>query len=339
MIIRKEDIMIIFTDWYFLAFLLIIPFIILWTRRKDRVLYTSIKYSNFKSLREIVGIDSAKRKVYLLKGIKLFSIVLLILALARPQKGLTEKEFITKGIDIMLVVDISGSMRAADFQPNRLEAVKAVARKFINERHNDRIGLIVFGAVSFLQCPLTVDYGILNELLNRVTFVDEKYDGTAIGMALAHAVNRLKGSQSVSKIVILLSDGRNNAGELDPLTAADMAQAYGIKVYTIGAGRRGKAPYPVVLPDGSIQYRMVDVEIDEELLQKMAEMTGGKYFRATDERSLEKIYDEINSLEKSDIKVKEYMNFKDLYHLFLFPAIMLFVMGFIFERNVWRVGP
>jgi len=331
--------MIVLSDWYYLLLLIVLPIAIYWYKKKDKELASSLIYSNLQGLKKLVGVERGKRRVYISRGLRLLTVLLLILALSRPQKGLSEKEFIAKGIDIMLVVDISGSMRAVDFRPNRLEAVKKVAHKFISERHNDRIGLIVFGAASFLQCPLTIDYGILEELLDRVTFVEERYDGTAIGMAIAHAVNRLKDSNSKSKIMILLSDGRNNAGELDPLTAADMAKAYGIKIYTIGAGKKGKAPYPVALPDGSVQYRLVDVEIDESLLTKVAEMTGGKYFRATDEKSLEQIYDEINELEKSDIKVKEYVNFKDLYHLFLIPGVcLLFVLVFL-DRVVWRVIP
>jgi len=327
-----------FADWEFLLLLIIIPLIVFWYRKKGQKLESTFRYSSVKSILEITG-RSQNLKKNLLLGLKLIGIVLFIIALARPQKGNTIKEFTTEGIDIMLVVDISSSMRAVDFKPNRLEAAKTVASNFIRGRRNDRIGLVVFAAESFLQCPLTIDYDVLEQLLAQVDIIEEKYDGTAIGMAIANAVNRLRDSKAKSRVMILLSDGRNNAGELDPGTAADMAKAFDIKIYTIGAGKRGQAPFPVVYPGGQVQYRMIDVEIDEDVLTKIAENTGGKYFRATNEKSLLTIYKEISQMEKTQIKVKEFVNYKDLYHLFLIPGLILIMISWGSGLTFWRKTP
>lgn len=327
-----------FTDWGFLLLLAIIPFVILWYQKKGNKSEATFRYSSVKSILEITG-GRQKWKYNSLLALKLIGIALLIIALARPQKGNTIKEFTTEGIDIMLVLDISSSMRAVDFRPNRLEAAKTVARSFIEGRRNDRIGLIVFAAESFLQCPLTIDYDVLKQLLDQVDIIEEKYDGTAIGMAIANAVNRLRDSKAKSRVMVFLSDGRNNAGELDPGTAADMAGAFDIKIYTIGAGKRGQAPYPVKYPGGQVQYRMIDVEIDEDVLTRIAETTVGKYFRATDEKSLSTIYKEISKMEKTEVKVKEYVNYNDLYHLFLIPGLLLIMVGWGLGLTVWRKNP
>ncbi len=327
-----------FADWEFLLLLTIIPLTLFWYRKKGQKLESTFRYSSVKSILEITG-RSQKWKQSSLLALKLIGIALLIIALARPQKGNTIKEFTTEGIDIMLVVDISSSMRAVDFKPNRLEAAKTVASNFIGGRCNDRIGLVVFAAESFLQCPLTIDYDVLEQLLAQVDIIEEKYDGTAIGMAIANALNRLRDSKAKSRVMILLSDGRNNAGELDPGTAADMAKAFDIKIYTIGAGKRGQAPFPVVYPGGRVQYRMIDVEIDEDVLNKIAENTGGKYFRATNEKSLSTIYKEISQMEKTQIKVKEYVNYKDLYHLFLIPGLILIMISWGSGLTFWRKTP
>jgi len=265
-------------------------------------------------------------------------VLLLILALARPQIGNAEREVTSKGIDIMLVLDISSSMRAIDFKPNRLEAAKKVATQFVNERISDRIGLVVFGGESFLQCPLTIDYDVLKNFISQVEIIDKKYDGTAIGMALANAINRLRESPGKEPVIILLSDGRNNAGELDPLTAADMAKTFGIKVYTIGAGKKGEALYPVQTPFGQ-NYMPVKVDIDEDVLRQVAEKTGGKYFRAEDEQSLATIYDEINQLEKTEYKVKEYTNWQELFAWFLIPAFGLLLGETVLRNTIFRSHP
>ncbi len=328
-----------FADWGYLFGLLIVPLLVFWYRQRGKHYESAIRFSSIKEIAALTG-GRHQWKPQTLMGIKMVGLMLLILALARPQKGNTEKEFITEGIDIMLVLDISSSMRAVDFQPNRLEAAKAVAQKFIEGRRNDRIGLVVFAAESFLQCPLTIDYNVLERFLAQVEIVEEEYDGTAIGMAIANGINRLRESEAQSKVMILLSDGRNNAGELDPITAAEMAKTFDIKIHTIGAGTRGKkALYPVGKIGGQVQYRKVDIEIDEEVLQSVADITGGQYFRATDREHLLTVYQEISQMEKTDIKVKEYYNFKDLYEYFLFPGLLLISLALIMGLTIWRKTP
>lgn len=327
-----------FADWGYLFLLVLIPLAVLWYFKRGHRTEAAFRYPSLKIIREISG-DRHKWKLYVLFGMKVLALVFLILAMARPQRGNTQREFTTEGIDIILVLDISSSMRAVDFQPNRMEAAKSVAREFIDSRRDDRIGLVVFAAQSFLQCPLTIDYDVLTQLLDQVDIIEEKYDGTAIGLAIANAVNRLRDSEAKSKIIILLSDGRNNAGELDPGTAAGMAESFGIKVYTIGAGKEGKAPYPVMYPGGRVQYRLVDVEIDEDVLKNIAAMTGGKYFRATDEQSLATIYHEISEMEKTEIKVKEYLNYQDLYGRFMIPGLFLLMVYLGLSTTIWRKTP
>lgn len=327
-----------FADWGYLILLLILPLLFWWYRRYGHKQEATLRYPALQPLSNLTG-KRAQLKIAALNIIKLSSVALVILTLARPQKGSEVREYSTEGIDIMLVLDISTSMRAVDFKPNRLEAAKSVAQKFIDGRHNDRIGLTVFAAESFLQCPLTIDYGVLKELLRKVDFITEKYDGTAIGMAIANATNRLRDSKAKSRVMILLSDGRNNAGAIDPRTAARMAAAFNIKIYTIGAGKLGQAPYPVNLPGGYVRYQLMDVEIDEDLLTDVAQMTGGKYFRATNEKSLSTIYEEISKLEKTEIKVKDYVNYTELYHYFLLPAILLLGVASVLEFGVWRRLP
>lgn len=327
-----------FADWGYLFLLILIPLLIWFYQRYGRRQEATLRYPTLQILKNLSH-KKARIKVATIQASKLLGLMLLIFALARPQKGSEVREYSTEGIDIMLVLDISTSMKAVDFKPNRLEAAKTVARKFIDGRHNDRIGLTVFAAESFLQCPLTIDYGVLKELVRQVDFINEKYDGTAIGIAIANATNRLRESQAKSRVMILLSDGRNNAGAIDPRTAAQMAAAFDIKIYTIGAGKLGQAPYPVTLPGGYVQYQLMDVEIDEELLTAIAQMTGGKYFRATDEKSLSTIYEEISNLEKTEIKVKDFVNYSELYHYFLLPAILLLSFASIMELVVWRRLP
>ncbi len=330
--------MLYFADWGYLFLLLLIPGLWFWYRRYGRWREGTLRYASLRGIRDL-PVQRASRRAGMLYGLRLLALALLILALARPQQGESVKEFQTEGIDIMLVLDISSSMRAVDFQPNRLEAAKTVARQFIEGRQSDRIGLVVFAAESFLQCPLTIDYDVLKQLLDQVDIIEEKYDGTAIGMAIANGVNRLRESAAKSKIIILLSDGRNNAGELDPETAADMAKAFDIKIYTIGAGKLGQAPYPVQMGGGRVQYRLVDVEIDEAVLQGIAQNTGGRYFRATDETHLASIYEEISRLEKTEVRVKEYLQYRDLYPVFLLPAFLLIGLAIILEQGIWRRLP
>jgi len=261
------------------------------------------------------------------------AVVLIIIALARPQSSEKGSKTTVDGIDIVLAIDVSGTMLAADFQPDRLTAAKEVAAKFIADRPNDRIGLVVFAGESYTQSPLTTDKGSLLTLLGQVKFgvID---DGTAIGMGLATAVNRLKDSEAKSKVIILLTDGINNTGQIAPLAAADIANDYGIKVYTIGVGRRGYAPYPFYDAWGNIRYQQAKVEIDEQTLTDIAAHTGGAYFRAVDKQSLSDIYSRINKMEKSRIDTDDYVRYNELFAVYLLWVLGLLAAEFA-VRRLW----
>jgi Ca-activated chloride channel family protein len=258
---------------------------------------------------------------HFLFGFRALAVALLILVLARPQKTDKFQNVTTEGIDIILAVDISGSMLARDFKPDRLEASKNVATEFISGRPYDRLGLVVFSGESFTQCPLTTDHAVLINLMREIQSGMIE-DGTAIGNGLATAVNRIKDSEAKSKVIILLTDGVNNRGEIAPSTAADIAKTYGIRVYTIGVGTQGTAPYPVQTPYG-IQYQNMPVEIDEAILKEISSKTDGKYFRATDNDKLMQVYAEIDKLEKSKIDVRQFTKKEEK---FLLPAIIAFVL-------------
>jgi Ca-activated chloride channel family protein len=258
---------------------------------------------------------------HILFALRILAIALLIIVLARPQATNNFQDTSTEGIDIVLTLDISGSMLARDFRPDRLEASKNVATEFISGRPYDRIGLVVFSGESFTQCPLTTDHAVLINLLREMKSGMIE-DGTALGMGLATAVNRIKDSDAKSKVIILLTDGVNNRGIIAPLTAAEIAKTYGIRVYTIGVGTQGVAPYPVQTPFG-IQYQDMEVEIDETVLKDIAQMTNGKYFRATDNDKLAQVYSEIDKLEKSKMDVRQ---FKLKEERFAFPALIAFCL-------------
>jgi len=264
--------------------------------------------------------------------LRLIVLAIVIIALARPQSTSKGQNVYSEGIDIVLALDISGSMLAEDFQPNRIEAAKNVAQDFIGGRTNDRIGLVIFSGESFTQCPLTVDYEVLKTLIKPLKSGMIE-DGTAIGLGLANAVNRLRESKAKSKVIILLTDGVNNRGEIDPITAAEIAKSFGIRVYTVGVGTIGEAPYPVQTPFG-IRYQMVPVEIDEKVLKQVAEMTDGKYFRATDNKKLRAIYQEIDQLEKTRIEVRSYRRYTELFYSFIFVALFLLI-GDVGLSNTW----
>ncbi|PJC48254.1 MAG: aerotolerance regulator BatA [Candidatus Omnitrophica bacterium CG_4_9_14_0_2_um_filter_42_8] len=271
--------------------------------------------------------------------LRMAAIFIFVLALARPQAGQKEEEIITQGIDIMLTLDISGSMKAEDFSPqNRLDAAKDVLREFIKSRRNDRIGMVVFSRYSFTQCPLTLDYGALSGLLDKVA-IGMIEDGTAIGMAIANAVNRLRDSSVKTRIIILLTDGVNNAGKIDPLTAAKAAKALGIKIYTIGAGKPGGAMYSVEDPVFGKRYVHMDTEIDEELLKKIADGTGGLYFRAKDKEVLMEIYKTIGQLEKTKIETKEYANYTELAGFFILPGFLLILLEIVLANTLFAKIP
>lgn len=263
---------------------------------------------------------------------------LLVVALARPQDVDEQRRSSAEGIDIMLSVDVSGSMLARDFKPDRITAAKEVAGKFIADRYGDRLGLVVFAGEAFTQSPLTTDQGTLQTMLSRIrSGIIE--DGTAIGNGLATAINRLRESDAKSKVIILLTDGVNNRGEIAPLMAADIAADMGIKVYTIGVGTRGKAPYPVVDMFGNMTFQPMDVEIDEETLEGIAERTGGRYFRATDNDKLQSIYDEINQLEKSKVEVTDYTVYHERFLALLLAALGVLLLEFIFSNIILKRIP
>ena len=279
-------------------------------------------------------------KIYLrhaLFVLRLIAISLLILILARPQSSVSWKETNTEGIDIVMAMDISSSMLAQDFNPNRLEAAKDVATKFILGRETDRIGLVVFAGESFTQCPLTTDHAVLVNLLKDMQSGMIE-DGTAIGLGLANAVNRLKDSDAKSKVVILLTDGVNNRGEIAPETAAELAATFGVRVYTIGVGTVGNAPYPVQTAFG-VQMRPMPVEIDETVLRKIAAKTDGKYFRATNKESLKSIYEEIDKLEKTKIEVKNFSSKNEMYFGLGLLVLLIVILELLLRYTVLRIIP
>ena len=258
--------------------------------------------------------------------LRALAVTLLVLGLARPQTVDHEDEILTRGIDIIVSVDNSTSMAAEDLKPNRLEAAKKVVEEFILGRQNDRIGMVVFAGQSYPRCPLTLDYEILKTLLDGVRFATKEEDGTAIGMGLANAVNRLRDGKGKSRVVILLTDGRNNQGQIDPATAADLARSLGVKVYTIGVGTTGEAPYPYDDPVFGRRYVMLRVDLDERTLRDIAERTGGQYFRATDAEQLQEIFAEIDEMETTAVQIKRYESFEELYLYLIGPAGLLLLL-------------
>jgi len=265
-------------------------------------------------------------------------LTLAVLAMARPQDQDVVQERFAEGVDIVMVLDTSTSMRAEDFRPNRFEAARAVGAEFIRERTSDRVGLVVFAAKAYTQAPLTLDYDFLLEMLEEVE-VGVIEDGTAIGTALAMAVNRLKDTAAESKVIILLTDGQNNRGELSPETAAEVAHTLNVRIYAIGVGAHGEAPFVVDHPFAGRQRRMVPVEIDEEMLISVAHMTGGKYFRATNNQALREIYDEIGELEKTKIEERIYTNYEEKYAGFLFPGVGLILLDILLSTTFLRRFP
>jgi Ca-activated chloride channel family protein len=321
---------------YFFYFLLVIPLLAVWYWYRHRQMNADIRFSSTEAFE--TGRKSIK--LYLHHGLfvlRLLAIALIIVALARPQTSLRRQDVTIEGIDIVMALDISGSMLAEDFHPNRLEAAKDVAQDFIKGRPNDRMGLVVFSAESFTQCPLTTDHVVLDNLFKDIRS-GMIQDGTAIGDGLATAINRLKESIAISKVIILLTDGINNTGSIDPLSAAEIAKLYGIRVYTIGVGTIGTAPYPVETPFGR-QYQEIEVKIDEPMLRQMAEMTNGKYFRATNNEKLKEIYQEIDRLEKSKIDVTEFRKKTEEFLPFLLVAALLFIIEIILKNSVFRSIP
>jgi Ca-activated chloride channel family protein len=276
---------------------------------------------------------------HLLFGLRMLVIGLLIVIIARPQSTTSYKNITSEGIDIIIALDISGSMLSKDFSPNRIEAAKKVATSFIDSRPTDKIGLVIFSSQAFTQCPLTTDHAVIKNLFSQV-HTGMIADGTAIGEGLATAVARIKDDNAKSKVVILLTDGVNNTGSVPPLTAAEIAKVFGVRVYTIGVGTTGKAMSPVAqLPDGTLQYALTDVEIDEALLKQIATETGGQYFRATDNESLNKIYKAIDKMEKSKIEERDYTDRAEEFLPFAIAAALLLALEILLKNTILKTVP
>jgi Ca-activated chloride channel family protein len=325
-----------FANPEFFLLLLLVPAMVFWYWKRQNSQLVEMQFSTLKVVHSIPR-SWRQRLWHLIFVCRLIAFVFLTIALARPQSTSRGENVSTEGIDIVLATDISGSMLAEDFRPNRVEASKKVAAEFIDDRPNDRIALVIFAGESFTQCPPTLDHSVLKNLLSQVkTGMIE--DGTAIGSGLATAVSRLKDSKAKSRVIILLTDGVNNRGSIDPLTAAGIAQTFGVRVYTIGVGTQGTAPYPVQTPFGT-QYQNVPVEIDETLLRKIAEQTGGKYYRATDNQKLKAIYAEIDRLEKTKIEVTQFRRHKEeFYSAAMFAGFFLLLEVFL-SQTVFRKLP
>jgi Ca-activated chloride channel homolog len=316
-------------DFFWL--LLIIPIMIVWYIFREKKFYGTIKITTIKSF-------SKSPLAYFRHSLLIFRIIAvaaLITALARPQTSLSWQDVTTEGIDIVIALDISGSMLAEDFKPNRLEASKQVAMDFISERPYDRIGLVIYAGESFTQCPLTTDHDVLLNLFDDIQngMIE---DGTAIGMGLATSVSRLKDSEAISKVAILLTDGSNNRGSIPPVTAAEIAREFGIRVYTVGVGSNGTARTPMQDQFGRTVYQNVPVKIDEKTLKEIAEIADGQYFRATNKKSLEKIYKEIDKLEKSKIEVTEYKKKSEKFWPFALLSVTLLLIEFLLRNIIFK---
>ena len=320
--------MIILGNPWYLLILAILPLVFIYKSFLSRSKDGSFRISS----KSIISEKMIRKGVYkkrLLSFIQYLSMFLIILGLSRPRmiESLQEKNI--EIIDIVLVIDISSSMLATDFQPNRLEVVKKTAKDFITQRKGDRLGILVFAGESFIQCPLTIDNEVLLSLMSEIKVAQQSYDGTAIGMAIANATNRLRNSDAKSKVMILLSDGSNNAGELDPNTAADLAKQFGIKIYTIGAGTNQDVSF--IPGRGYIRN-----EIDEETLKAIAKQTGGQYFRATNTEGLKEIYSTINALERTEVEIKVFTQYRELYGWLFIPALALGLGGNLLGRLYFR---
>lgn len=330
-----ENVTFLHPHWF--ALLLCIPLIVFWRRWRGAGHRVRL---GMPSLMGLDGMRSVRTVVYpLLPVLKYLSLVFLIIALARPQRTLREEVVKAEGIDIFLVMDLSSSMLAKDFNPDRLEVSKRVAIEFVNKRPYDRIGLAVFAGESFTQCPLTSDHRVVKDFLGGLE-CGLLQDGTAIGMGLAAGVNRLRESEAESKVIILLTDGVNNAGYIKPMTAAEVAQEFNVKVYTIGVGSMGEALAPMSRrDDGRYIFGMARVEIDEDLLREISDLTGGKYFRATSAESLERIYAEIDQLEKTEMEVSVFNRYSEEYHFWLRWGFSLMLAAILLQWTIFRTIP
>ena len=327
-----------FEDPWLLLFFLMVPFLIIRGKGKQQA---TISYSSIDTLQ---AMRSARVEILsiLPLALRMFAISLLVLALARPQEGHKSTEILSVGVDIILALDTSGSMQALDFikdekRDTRLAMVKDVVSQFIDNRPNDRMGMVVFGSEAYTQCPLTLDQGILKSFLSKLD-IGMAGDSTAIGSAIGIAVKRLKDLKSKSKVIILLTDGRNNAGSLPPLQAAQTAKAFGIKIHTIAVGTLGKAPFLVNSIFGQ-RYVYQQVDIDEDTLKKISDLTGGQYFRATNLQSLKTIYKQIDEMEKSKVKVIDHSEYTELFHYFLIPGLLILLLEILLSNTTLRRIP
>ena len=307
----------------YLWLLLLIPFLVAWYWFRYRNSNPEMRYSALKGF-EGVKQTWKTRLTHLLFVLRMLALALLIVALARPQSISSKQNVSIEGIDIVIALDVSSSMLARDFRPDRLEAAKDIASDFMSKRPNDRVGLVIFSGEAFTQVPLTTDHAMIKTMFSDIKSGMIE-DGTAIGDGLATAVSRLKDSKAISKVIILLTDGVNNAGSVDPMSGAELAKLYGIRVYTIGIGTEGYAPYPVQTPFGT-QMQQMKVQIDEDLLRKIAAETGGEYFRATNNKKLKKIFEQIDKLEKSKIDIQEFKKKHEMFFPFALAAFLLFLI-------------
>lgn len=323
-----------------LVLLLVIPFLIYRYVFQQRQKRGRIRFSGIETFKRIGPSLSLKLR-HSLMGLRCLGLALLVVAMARPQSGREGREILSQGIDIVLALDVSSSMEAKDLanqRRTRLAVSKDVVAEFVANRANDRLGLVVFAGESYTQCPLTLDYDVFKGFLDGVEIAGEDWDGTAIGLGIATAVNRLRDSEAKSKVIILLTDGKNNRGEIDPLTAAKAAKAVGVRIYTIGAGSEGTIMQEQNTIFGK-RFVPVKVEIDEETLREVANITDGQYFRATSEEKLESIYEEIGEMEKTEIKVREYVDYEEMFASFLWPGLFLLMFEVILANTRFRRIP
>ncbi|MCK0133173.1 VWA domain-containing protein [Arenibacter sp. S6351L] len=323
-----------FANPQFFWLLLLLPVAMLWYFFKRKEQTASLKMSSIKGFPKGSILPKLKPALFVMR---LLALAAIIVAMARPQtEDISTRTKTTKGIDIVMAIDVSSSMLAKDLKPYRLAALKKVAADFINERPNDRIGLVAYAGESYTKTPITSDKSIVLRALDEITY-GQLNDGTAIGMGLATSVNRLKESKALSKIIILLTDGVNNMGFIEPQTAADLAVEFGIKTYTIGIGTNGNAMSPIAYnADGSYRYGMREVEIDESLLKSIAETTGGQYFRATDNKKLEAIYEEINKLEKTEVEEFKYYKYEEKFRPWVYLAGVLLLLEWLARNTLFR---
>lgn len=325
-----------FANPNYLYLLVVLPLLGLWYWYRYRSDFAPIQVAGMENFEN--SSRSLKQYLFFITYVfRILAIGLLIVALARPQTTSSRQDVTIEGIDIVLALDVSSSMLAMDLKPDRLEAAKEVASEFISGRPNDRFGLVIFSGETFTQAPLTTDHAVVKNLFKNIKSGMIE-DGTAIGDGLATSVNRLKDSKAISKVIILLTDGVNNMGSLDPLSSAEIAKMYGVRIYTIGVGTEGNAPYPVQTPFGR-QTQYMEVKIDEGLLQQVAELTEGRYFRATSNKKLREIYDEIDKLEKSKIDVTEFKKKKEEYLPFVLLAFLLITLEVLLRWTVFRISP